>query len=96
MKEAGAVNVGKEIPQDKLLVDLERYRQEAIRLGMTDAKIITTSQIFVDERVRGKCRIPLCVEYGVSANCPPLFPDSGRDPGADKSLRVRYLYEARG
>jgi predicted metal-binding protein len=74
MNEQRAKIVGKDISREQLLSDLDKYRQEAIRLGMTDAKVITIDQIVVDTRVRGKCRIPMCMEYGVSANCPPHSP----------------------
>ena len=60
-----------EISEDKLNKDLENYRQEAINLGATDSKIITTNMIPVDDRVAFKCKIPPCFGYGTSANCPP-------------------------
>lgn len=88
MEGKKAVVVGREVPPERLLADLERYRQEAIRLGMTDAQVIPTDQVVVDERVRGKCRIPLCVEYGVSANCPPYSPT----PAETRALVGRYQY----
>ena len=59
---------------EELQKDLERYRQEAIRLGATDAKVISADRITVDERVALKCRVPLCFGYGTSANCPPNAP----------------------
>ena len=58
-------------PEEVLQQDLERYRQKAIELGATDAKIITTDLVVVDERVRAKCIIPLCRNYGTSPDCPP-------------------------
>ncbi|MGQ9551998.1 MAG: DUF2284 domain-containing protein [Candidatus Bathycorpusculaceae bacterium] len=60
-----------EIPEDKLNKDLEKYRQEAISLGATDSKIITTEFIPVDDRVALKCKVPICFGYGTSVNCPP-------------------------
>lgn len=59
------------VPEEVLQRDLEKYRQMAIELGATDAKIITTDVIVIDERVRAKCIIPLCRNYGTSPNCPP-------------------------
>lgn len=88
MKEKRAVTVGQKVPREKLQADLERYRQEAVRLGMTDAKVIPVRQVVVDERVRGKCRIPMCVEYGVSANCPPHSPS----PTETRELVKQYQY----
>ena len=59
------------VPEDLLQQDLEKYRRRAIELGATDAKIITTDMVLIDERVRAKCIIPLCRGYGTSVNCPP-------------------------
>jgi len=64
-----------EIPQEMLQIDLEKYRQRALELGATDAKIISTDIILIDERVRAKCIFPKCRQYGVNANCPPYAPD---------------------
>jgi predicted metal-binding protein len=55
----------------RLLQDLERYRERALELGATHAKIVKTEDIPVDERVTLKCQIPRCFGYGVSAHCPP-------------------------
>jgi len=59
------------IPDEVLQQDLERYRQRALQLGATDAKIITTDMILIDERVLAKCTYPRCAFYGTNANCPP-------------------------
>jgi len=59
------------VPDEMLKEDLERYRQRAIELGATDAKIITADMVLVDERVRAKCIYPKCDHYGTNANCPP-------------------------
>ena len=59
------------VPDEVLQQDLEKYRQKAIELGATEAKIITTDMVLIDERVRAKCIIPKCEFYGTSANCPP-------------------------
>lgn len=55
----------------KLAVDLERYREKALELGATNACLVRTSQIPVDETVILKCQVPRCFGYGVCANCPP-------------------------
>lgn len=57
--------------QDQLPQDLERYRELALKLGATQAKIVKVEEIPVDERVTLKCQIPRCFGYGVSAHCPP-------------------------
>ena len=55
----------------QLQKDLERYRQRALELGATDAKIITADVVVIDERVRAKCIYPSCGSYGTNAHCPP-------------------------
>lgn len=43
----------------------------ALRRGATRAKVISTKDIFVDERVRLKCLVPRCENYGHHLMCPP-------------------------
>jgi predicted metal-binding protein len=62
-------------PEDILQADLEKFRQTALELGATGAKIITADQVVVDERVRAKCMNPKCNFYGTNGNCPPHAPD---------------------
>lgn len=60
------------ITDDELLGDLEGYRRLAVeKLGASDAKIITTDMVIIDERVRIKCSYPKCMFYGTNAHCPP-------------------------
>jgi predicted metal-binding protein len=73
---------------EELHKDLERYRQEAVRLGAADAKVITADRVTVDERVAFKCRVPLCFGYGTSANCPPNAPR----PAETKEIVKKYRY----
>ncbi|MGA2027997.1 MAG: DUF2284 domain-containing protein, partial [Syntrophobacteraceae bacterium] len=56
---------------EQLSADLERYRQKAIDLGASNARIVRAEQIPVDERVPMKCQIPRCFGYGAGAQCPP-------------------------
>ncbi|MBN1856462.1 MAG: DUF2284 domain-containing protein [Dehalococcoidia bacterium] len=68
--------------------ELERYRQRAIELGATDAKVVSSGDIIIDERVRGKCRYPTCPSYNTNMNCPPYT------MGIDefRTLVSRYRY----
>ncbi len=59
------------VSEEQLHKDLEKYRQRALELGATDAKIITTDMVVIDERVRAKCNVPFCTYFGTNANCPP-------------------------
>jgi len=65
----------RKIPVDLIQQDLEKYRLKALELGATEAKIITTDMVLIDERVRGKCIYPKCSFYGTNANCPPYTID---------------------
>jgi predicted metal-binding protein len=59
----------------RLKPGLEKYRQKALELGADDARIIPAAWINVDERVRLKCSIPPCPNYGRCGFCPPHTPD---------------------
>lgn len=76
------------VPEELLQRDLKRYRKMAVELGATDAKIITTDGVIIDERVRVKCMYPKCRWYGTSANCPPY----GMDLDLARKTVERYRY----
>jgi len=61
---------------DTCRADLARYRLLAIEMGASDAKIIQSDQVIVENRVRGKCSVPKCPFYGLSLNCPPHSPSA--------------------
>lgn len=63
------------VPSKLLRQDLAKYRQRAIELGATDAKVINTKMIVIDERVRAKCLIPACSKSGICGHCPPYTLD---------------------
>jgi predicted metal-binding protein len=44
------------------------------KAGATRAVRIKASDVKVDERVRLKCRIPICDRYGRNLMCPPFLP----------------------
>jgi predicted metal-binding protein len=68
------------VPESQLQADLGKYRQRAIELGATDAKIISADDVVIDERVVAKCIYPKCPGYGTNVNCPPyaMTPDETR------------------
>jgi predicted metal-binding protein len=66
-----------EISEEILRSDLERYRQKAVELGATDARIIRSNDVVVDPRVLAKCLFPKCPVSGTNINCPPHTPDAG-------------------
>jgi len=67
--------LGKQVSQEKLTADLERYCRLALELGASDAVIIPASHVTIDERVRLKCLVPRCLRAGETPNCPPNAPD---------------------
>jgi predicted metal-binding protein len=67
--------ISSSIPLETVKDDLEGLRQRALDLGASMAEIIPAGWVEVDERVRLKCRVPLCGHYGKNAHCPPNGPD---------------------
>ena len=43
----------------------------ACRLGASNVKVISTSEISIEENLAKLCREPQCENYGLSASCPP-------------------------
>ena len=76
------------VPDNQLLSDLERYKEEAIRLGATDAKVIERKDIIIDERAYAKCLVPKCPFFGTNVNCPPY----GLKPEETRRIVERYRY----
>jgi len=64
-----------DIPEEILKRDLELYKEKAVELGATDARIISARQVVIDPRVRLKCLVPRCHLYGETPNCPPYTPE---------------------
>jgi len=78
----------REMKAEELQHHLERYREEAIKLGASEAKIITTNNIIFDRRVTLKCLVPLCIQYGTCLHCPPY----GIDPDRIREIIQEYHY----
>ena len=60
--------------RSQLMEDLENYQRISLELGASEAKIIKTKDIPVEEAVVVKCQIPGCYGYGICAHCPPHAP----------------------
>ncbi len=71
MEQRRPRKIGLEIDEDQFDVDMETYRKKALELGATQARIVKSYEIPVDERVTLKCRIPRCPGYATGAHCPP-------------------------
>ena len=73
-----ARKIAEKVSKKQLEKDLEKYRLRALEMGATDAVVIGTAQIVIDDRVLAKCTYPKCIGYGTSANCPPHAMDIDR------------------
>lgn len=67
--------LGRAMDEEVLRANLERYRELALASGASAAKIVSTGDVVVDERVRLKCMVPRCLRAGETPNCPPYTPD---------------------
>ena len=80
------------IPDEVLQKDLKKYRKMAMDLGATDAEIITTDMVVVDDRVRAKCLFPKCEWYGTNMNCPPYTMDLEQTRKLVNSFRYAIFF----
>lgn len=62
------------VDERQIQEDLIRYRDLGMKLGASDARVIETDCLVVQERIRSKCIIPKCAEYGTNMHCPPYSP----------------------
>ena len=51
--------------------DFESLIESAKEMGATKAVSFDAKKVAVDERVRVKCCIPICDDYGINLMCPP-------------------------
>ena len=79
--------------EEALKVNLEKYRQKALELGASQAEVIPAQWVQVDERVRLKCSIPPCPNYGRCGNCPPYTPEPEFMRKAFKRFNWAVLFE---
>ncbi|MCD6272929.1 MAG: DUF2284 domain-containing protein [Deltaproteobacteria bacterium] len=56
---------------DKKNAKLKKLMQYAKKIGSTEAEIISTINIVVEEKLANMCLEPRCENYGLSKNCPP-------------------------
>ena len=54
-----------------IILSLNKLKKTAQDLGASDAKIISTSLIPVEDEIINLCKEPLCEDYGTSIYCPP-------------------------
>ena len=77
MKEGSGTTrlISAEVTEEILKKDLENYREQALELGASQAEVIPAQWVQVDERVRLKCLVPRCFNYGQCVYCPPYTPE---------------------
>jgi len=51
--------------------DLKELTRLACHFGASNAKVISTSEISIEDDLAELCREPQCKNYGLSASCPP-------------------------
>jgi predicted metal-binding protein len=51
--------------------DLRKLTELACQLGASNARVISTKEISIEEDLAKLCREPQCENYGLSASCPP-------------------------
>ena len=51
--------------------NLKETIEEAYKSGASNAAIISTKNIIVDQFLADRCREPKCIYYGLSKSCPP-------------------------
>jgi predicted metal-binding protein len=71
---------------------LERF---AIEAGAYRARAFSARLVAIDERVKLKCRIPLCPHYGRTLTCPPNVPPLDEFVKAVKRYRSALLVQTR-
>ncbi|MEE4354712.1 MAG: DUF2284 domain-containing protein [Desulfatiglans sp.] len=57
--------------QDRTETSLRELVRLSCRLGATDAAVLSTDAITIEDRLANLCREPRCENYGLSAKCPP-------------------------
>ena len=65
---------------------IQQIVSSARALGAYSAAPLPARAVVVDERVRLKCRIPLCSHYGTNLMCPPNTPS----PDETRAALARY------
>ena len=62
------------VDEQQIQEDLKKYQDMGKELGASDTRIIRADCLVVQERIRSKCSIPKCAEYGTNLHCPPYSP----------------------
>ncbi|MDD1728371.1 MAG: DUF2284 domain-containing protein, partial [Methanospirillum sp.] len=74
-------------PDESEITPLDFLIQAAMRFGATEARVIRSSDVIVENRVSLKCRTG-CVTYGTKLTCPPHVPT----PDEFRKILAEYQY----
>lgn len=66
----------------------QKLARKLIELGASDAKIVPTSSILVEDRFADMCASPQCPSYGLAPSCPPHV----MKPSEFRKLLEQYEY----
>lgn len=80
--------------EDQLQEDLNTLVEKSESLGgISRAAIIPARNVIVDERVRWKCKYPICFGYNSSPCCPPHTPDVDECERVIHSFRYGIIFQ---
>jgi predicted metal-binding protein len=72
---------------------LNGLKEKATKIGASDATIIDTAIIPIEDAIIEYCKKPLCASYGKSAHCPPHAPKPAEARKLLKSFQKALLFK---
>ena len=72
---------------------LNELKEKATKIGASDATIIDTAIIPIEDAIIEYCKKPLCASYGKSAHCPPHAPKPAEARKLLKSFQKALLFK---
>ncbi|MEM2228112.1 MAG: DUF2284 domain-containing protein [Candidatus Bathyarchaeia archaeon] len=71
--------------------ETEKIKALALKFGVSEAKLIKTSKIIVENWVNWKCRYG-CPDYGKWLNCPPYTPTPKETKALLKEYKIALIF----
>ena len=71
--------------------EIKKIKSLALKFGISEAKIINTTKIIVENWVNWKCRFG-CPEYGKWLNCPPYTPTPEETKALLKEYKIALIF----
>lgn len=72
---------------------LNELKEKVTKIGASDATIIDTAIIPIEDAIIEYCKKPLCASYGKSAHCPPHAPKPAEARKLLKSFQKALLFK---